>query len=807
MADLVPIRPIRSAPIRREPPREYAPADQFGEPADDSPGLREYFAIVRRHLWLVLGILAASVGVTVYMILTAPPRYQANVVVRLADSRRAMTGSTEAGAYDQVLGRETDLLQSQIQVVTSKGVVSEAVDAGGLRLRPTEHQISAPDLTGVVVSNSVTGDSLRFSFEPNRVVVTGRHGTVSAAYGSALQIDGVTLTVASRPRTASATYEVVSRDETIGSVLDNFRATVRPKTDIIDLQFVANEPHYAQRVANTMALAFQLRNAESAQQQSKRRRIFLEQQMHQTDVMLQQAMGAYSSFRSRQQVFSSRDKAAAQQTGIMAIDVKRADLDAERRTYASLLGQAQRSKEGMDAGLQTLVSSPGIAANPVIQQMYHQLTSYESARDSLQSGGAASTNPDLEAMNTLIASTSDKLISAVRNQMLSLDARIASLDALKARSSTEIATLPATETEEAQLSQQVATIQKMADGLEEDYQKAKMAEAVEAGQVEILDLADAPTTPMAAGRARKLALGILIGIVIGLGAAIFVDGMNTSIHRRDDVEKILQVPGLAVIPRFVSPRSPGSRIKRALPSRNGKGDGNGKHPVPHVSGLVTIADARSSSAEAFRTLRTNLIFSQAVQTLRTLVVTSASPAEGKTTTAANLAVCFAQQGMRVLLVDCDLRRARLHRVFEIAREPGFTELVLGHDTQEAVTHETNVPGLYVVPSGTLPPNPAELLGGDRARQTLQSLTEGYDLLVLDSPPLLAASDAAILATLSDGVLLVVRAGVTEADAGQQAIQQLAAVGARVVGAVLNDPDSKLEQYGGYYRYEYAATET
>jgi capsular exopolysaccharide synthesis family protein len=133
----------------------------------------------------------------------------------------------------------------------------------------------------------------------------------------------------------------------------------------------------------------------------------------------------------------------------------------------------------------------------------------------------------------------------------------------------------------------------------------------------------------------------------------------------------------------------------------------------------------------------------------------------------------------------------------------LTELVLGHEEHEAVTRETSIRGLYVIPSGNLPPNPSELLGGDRMRKALASLSEAFDLIIIDTPPLLAASDGAILATLSDGVVVVLRAGSTESEAAQQAMQQLSSVGARVVGAVLNDPDAKVPMYSGYYHYEYA----
>jgi capsular exopolysaccharide synthesis family protein len=201
------------------------------------------------------------------------------------------------------------------------------------------------------------------------------------------------------------------------------------------------------------------------------------------------------------------------------------------------------------------------------------------------------------------------------------------------------------------------------------------------------------------------------------------------------------------------------------------------------------------------------MFSQASQSLRMIVVTSASPGEGKTTTASNLAVSFAQQGMRVLLVDCDLRRSRLHRIFGLRREPGFSDLVLGYAEEEEVTHPTSVTGLYVICSGKLPPNPAEMLGSEEARRKFQGLMEGYDLIVVDTPPLLAASDGAILSTFASGVIVVLRAGSTENAAAQQSIQQLTSVGARIVGAVLNDPDTQVPKYGAYYKYDYSSAES
>ena len=799
MSEIVPYRP---GP-RPGPPREmqgHSPGypEAYPEPPGDSAGLREYLAIVRRQLWLVLAVLTVAVGWSVYKVSQIPARYRAVSTVRLADQSRGLTGGLPR-PYEGSFSRETDMLQSQIQILTSQTVASAAVEMSGLRLLPQGKHPFVDKVTDIRVAEDARVDSILVMFGPDSVTAATPLTRVTAAYGQPLEIQGVSFKVTERPAIASTVFTVVSKAAAIGHALGGLGANPRPKTDIIDLSYVGSEPHEARRVANAMALAFQAHSASSSQQQSRRRRIFLENQLRQTDSMLREANAAYSGFRSREQVFSARGKATAQEQRLGDIEMRRAELDAERRTYQSLLAQAQRSGEASETSLRVLVSSPGIAANPVVSGLYKQLTSYEDARDSLQTIGAAPTNPDLIAIKSRLAETSSKLLSAVRSQIQSLDARIVAMDNLRSASSSQIAAAPATEMAEGQLEQQVSNIQKIVDALQNELQMAKIAEAVEAGQVEIVDLAAHPGGLIPSGGTRKIALGVVIGLLLGVGLAVVVDGMNTSIRRRTDIERMLQVPGLAVIPRLAQGKRADRIIARALPRRSG----NGKGSTANRPDLVTLADIRSASAEAYRTLRTNLIFSQSVQALRTIVVTSASPGEGKTTTAANLAVSFAQYGMRVLLVDCDLRRARLHKVFNIGREPGITDMVLGREGPDTATRETETPGLYVIPSGVLPPNPSELLGGERMRKCLAELSEAYDLIILDTPPLLAASDGAILATLSDGVVLVLRAGATESDAAQQAIQQLAAVGARVVGAVLNDPDAKVPKYSGYYHYEYA----
>jgi capsular exopolysaccharide synthesis family protein len=295
--------------------------------------------------------------------------------------------------------------------------------------------------------------------------------------------------------------------------------------------------------------------------------------------------------------------------------------------------------------------------------------------------------------------------------------------------------------------------------------------------------------------------------VLGSIAAYVLENYSAVIRKRDDLDRAVATPNLAVIPQIKNlggrrARADAKRLTRANGDTHANGNGAKIKDVRDIPAeLVIVSDARSNGAEAYRTLRTNLLFSAAVQELKRIVVTSAGPKEGKSTTAANLAIAFAQQGHRVLLVDCDLRRPRVHKMFDQPQQPGLTELLVGTASLEDCVQATMVPNLVTLTSGALPPNPVELLGSARMREFLQMMS-GVDMVVLDTPPLLAASDAAVLGRIADGVVMVVRAGQTQRGAVQESVQQLTNVGARIIGTVLNDPDAEVAKYAPYYQYYY-----
>lgn len=788
----------RQLPLLRSEPADVA------APGEGIP-LGEYLGALRRHLWLIIVAVVVCVGVAAYRIQQEPPRYTAASAVRLVNARQEMAGQIGTGQADQVPGWYTDPILSQIQVLRSRAVAQEVVDSVGGRLRPHDPEFPAGLLQDVRVSSAARdGDTVRLAFGADGVRGQLGRGTAEAGYGQPLDLGAVGLTVASRPRgyTAARLAVVDARSAEMWAI-GSMTPVQREMTNVIDIQFTAHDPLVAQRAANAAAASFQTVSMRSAQTLSRRRRAFVEEQLRGTDSLLAVAQQQLSAFRRGVRAFSPREKFRTTEEGLAEFRLRRQALLTEKGIYDQMQRelQADRGRESAEQ-VAALAASPEVATNVGIVGLYQQLIRYQTARDSLTTGrwSRAGTNPDVQQLDSLISTYRGRLVRAVRSRSEALAAQIGVLDEVMAADAASITGLPDAEAEEMRLSREVETLQKLVDDLRRDHQEARIDEAVEAGQVEIVDWALAPGEPVARGTRRRLLFALLVGLMIGGGGALVLDRLNTALVRREDAEAALRVPVIAVIPRMGEPLRPADRLSRLrsrllprfrAPAREGS------------QSLVTVDEQASAGSQAYRKLRTHLIFSQGGEPPRTLMVTSPAASEGKTTVSANLATTFAQQGLRVVLVDADLRRPRLHALFGLSRTPGLTEVLQNEAPLEDALRDTRVDGLHLVGAGRMVAAVSELLGGAAMGALLRELHSRYDVVVLDTPPVLAAADAEILAAQADAVLVVVRAGHTERHSAHYASQQLRAVGARIVGAVLNDPDQKIAGYGRYaYYYDY-----
>jgi capsular exopolysaccharide synthesis family protein len=258
--------------------------------------------------------------------------------------------------------------------------------------------------------------------------------------------------------------------------------------------------------------------------------------------------------------------------------------------------------------------------------------------------------------------------------------------------------------------------------------------------------------------------------------------LDRTVKTSDQVEQAIKVPMLGPIPLLKEVSSDPNRLSER--------------------DLYVFKHPTSRAAECCRSIRTSILFSGADRALKALTVTSPNPREGKTTSVIYLGTIFAQSNQRVLLVDTDMRRPRLHKSLGVPRGRGLSNLLLGDAAYEDVVKTTEIPNLFVLPCGPTPPNPAELLLTKRFKQVLEELKERYDLILLDSPPLQAVSDAVVLSRLSDGVVLIAEAGKTHREALVRSARQLRDVDAHIVGVILNDLDLSDRRYGYYSYYGY-----
>ena len=307
----------------------------------------------------------------------------------------------------------------------------------------------------------------------------------------------------------------------------------------------------------------------------------------------------------------------------------------------------------------------------------------------------------------------------------------------------------------------------------QSYESVRLAEAQTTSSVTQVEPAGVPVYPVLPRVRTNTILAAMLGLLLAVGIVFLIEALDDTLRDPEEASRQLGLPILGFIARYTMPDEP----------------------------PITVSEPRAPVAEAFRALRTNIQFASVDRSLHSLLVTSPSPADGKSTVVANLGVVMAQGGRSCVLVDSDLRRPKLHKLLRLSNQRGLSELfVQSQIHMDGSLQKTEVPNLFVLTSGSLPPNPSELLGSEKMLEIIHEIEGQSDLLIVDSPPVLAVTDASVLAPRMDGVLLVVKPGVTKFMAVKQAVEQLRRVGANVIGIVLNEVEFKRSRY--YYKSYY-----
>jgi len=559
----------------------------------------------------------------------------------------------------------------------------------------------------------------------------------------------------------------------------------------------------ARRICDALANAYIEQNLETAVSATSDAASWLSGQLDHVKDNLESDEDALHDFKQRNDLPSTSINEAS---NMLRLEMQEFDTAlAHTRTKKAELGARFEELSKVSADSPDQLPASELLASGFLQS---QRTQYQDAvreRLSLLAEGKGENHPLVKRVEERIAETKATLLAEIGNiqgavqRDLAIVTREEAADgALFEATRRRAVDLNMKEIEYHRLDRARDQNEKLYGMLLERMKESDLARMMRVNNIRVVDHATDPHSPIRPRTAVNLAIGLFSGLVLGIAAAWVREQLDSSLKTPDEVETALGITFLGLLPE-VDEYSDGARYGR---SRRKKRRRSSTHDPSQPIELVVHNRPLSGIAEAARTLRTNLLFMSPDRPFKRLLVSSAAPSEGKTTIACSIAIALAQGGQRVCVVDCDLRRPRIHRIFDRIGDAGVTNVLVGEATIEQVAKPTIVENLWAIPAGPTPPNPADMLHSERFGRFIQDLGDRFDRVIIDSPPLVAVTDSAIISRLVDGTVFVVRAFKTSKHLSAHGLRALRDVDARVIGVVLNAVNLNRQEYSYYYHYNY-----
>ncbi|HID39522.1 MAG TPA: polysaccharide biosynthesis tyrosine autokinase [Calditrichaeota bacterium] len=735
---------------------------EYEEEIESQVSLTDYLRILYRSRWLIIISFIVVFAGTVYYTFTTDPEYEASTTLMIQS-----TGVMERSLFDfDYFGNNTTLISNQIEILKSRNLAEQVVK----RL----------DLSDV-------RDSLRL-FQPNEK-------------GEYLSMRGM-----------------------VAILQSNMKIEHKKDTDVISLTYVAESPFAAAYIANTIADEYQLLNAKANRLQLNELKDFVEKQAAKKKEELRLSEERLREYQEREKLTNLDEETAELVNTLAAYEAK---LEEAQITLQATLEFKNSLEEQVNDRRQSLSTELSQISTPYLKSLQQQLamavaerTKYmiaieteavdanrrffeanirlyddkiDALRKKLQEeakkiSSSSMVNDPFRLTQDLVS----KLLTS-EAEIKALTAKINALQDVVNQYTQKLDALPIKVLELARLERQRKVDEQTYIMMQTKLEETKIQAAAQNRNVYVIDKAIEPLAPVRPNKKLNMMLGMLIGLGLGVGIAFVREYFDNTIKSPEDLEQ-LGLNVLASIPKIQM-----QKYDKKIESRFEKlGPIEGKKIEAR---LITHLDPKSPVSEAYRTLRTNLQFSKIEHELKTILITSTGPKEGKSTTVANLAIAMAQAGRNVVLVDGDLRRPVVHSIFNTDKDNGITNYLMDSITLEQLPKKTFLENLSIITSGILPPNPSELLASNKMEQLLEKLKQEFEIVIIDSPPVVAVTDAAILSTKVDGTVLVVASQQTNKDALKRAYGLLENVETRILGIVLNGVDVE-GMFGSSYYYYY-----
>jgi polysaccharide biosynthesis transport protein len=703
------------------------------------PHLLDYLITLRKHQWLILTFLLTVVTVVTIASFKMKPVYEAaaRVEVDKESSQNTLPFQDET-AYDEYIDTDS-YLETQTKILESETLAFQTIKSM---------------------------DLARYA------EFGGTPGLPALGQGAGAK-----------------------RPAILGAFLGSLSVKRVPNSRLIEVSFEAQDPQLAAQVVNAHLQNYIEENFRSKYDATMQASNWLSSELEELRIKVEKSEDARLAYERENQIWQIDEKQDI--TTQKLADLSKAVTDAQT-------GLAEKEALYRMAVSGNVDALPAARENPVIQDLIKR----KSEVDNAYSDALTQFGPNYPKIQRLaaqqkeiaddLANAQKTMVESIQEEYNTAQSHVSILQGALDRQKAEANDLAEKLVQYHILQHDAEANKQLYDGLLQKLKEATISVGLRSSNIRVVDPALVPATPSRPQKARNILLAFLVGLVGGIGLAIFREYLDNTVKSPDDIENLTGLPSLAVVPALPGSLN-GHHSRLAWPAR---------HPLPQAGAgprveLLSYLQPKSQISEAFRALRTSLLLSQAEHPPQVILVTSALPREGKTTAAVNLAVTLAQLGDRTLLMDSDLRKPGIRRAMNltIGKDLGLSSYLAGVCTlEEAILPHPTISNLCALTTGPVPPSPADLLSSHRMQEAIAEARRRFKFVVIDSPPIMAATDAVILSVQTDGVLLVVRSGETPKEAFTRSRDLLAAVKSRLLGVVLNAVDSSAPDY--YYSYRY-----
>jgi capsular exopolysaccharide synthesis family protein len=776
---------------RMDEPSTYRPsAYGYGdEAAEPEVHLLDYWRAVRKRLWLVFGVAAVISTLATIYVARKPDVYEATSRVQVDTEVNPMySGKEYNNEYNSMM--DPAYFNTQLQILTGPALMRRVARTLDLEhnqafQRPQASQPRSTWKTILQMFGVQGAEKKDAGTQPNELTLT----TVIAPVSSSDDL--------AQAKRLAPYVGALQGGLKVDPVREN-RAAYDKETRLIDITYQYGDPDVAAKIANAVAEAFVRSNLEKKNETNTSTSEFLSRRVAELQTQIRTDEEKLVNYAKNNQILSldaSQNTVVERLAGLnkqlLEAENDRKMAEAEynaAKSPGAARALAEASAKDLNESEQKLADLKQKRAQlmvdateeaPEVKEVDQQIAEVQRHLDEMR----------LRNTSTLLTNLETRYRQALSRE----EALRTSFDQQKGE------TLSQNEAaiQYRILQQGIVTNKGLLDSL---LQRSKENDVVLAGRpnnISVVDYAIVPDGPVGPQRMRTVMMAFVLSLGLGVALALFLEYLDDTVHSTDDVERFLRLPALAVIPATGSGaarrrlRSPGLSLQK----RNGS---NGAHPE-----LLLHANGRSALAEAYRQLRTSVLLSTAGRAPKTLLVTSSLPGEGKTTTAVNTAISLAQTSASVIIIDADMRRPRLRSIFDLPEREGLSSILsseMNHERMLQTIAKDEDSGLYVLTSGPIPPNPAELLGSDQMRKLITVLSSAFTHIVIDSPPITSFTDGVLIASIVDGVLLVVHGGKSSRGVVRRSRQLLVDVGAKIFGVVLNNVNVRSHDYYYYQRY-------